>query len=1003
MMEDAPLPGQVAAAEEEEEAREPAEPTPVAASTAAAEQPPEASTLAGSVSPTPETTGRQPTPVAEEALLPAVIRAGSPPAAATAEPATASDSASAKLVALLLGQAPAPTEYEKKKDTFGDDVSDLSRPIKPSPEAAAEVAATAQAALQLLEGDGEAVLKSAVAGGLLQSLGKDLEDEADHVQRGKMTPWGRWLRFDDGESANRPRVLLVAALLRYIGGSDGVSDGDRATLLGGLGGAQLQGANLSAAQLQEACLSGAQLQKANLSGTQLQKVDLRGAQLQGADLSRAQLQKANLSDYHNQAQLQEARLFKADLQEACLSHAQLQKVNLSGTQLQKADLSRAQLQGADLSDAQLQKADLSRAQLQKADLSRAQLQKAQLGDAQLQKAIMLYVQLQEASLHGAQLQEANLTNAQLQEANLQKAQLQGAILSGAQLQKVVMFEAQLQEANLSSVRLQNANLSEAKFHGAILSEANLQGADLTNAQLQELAIPAQVEVSTKEVNLERVSQDDEGDNDSKSHSLMVGDGVRAKHLVGLVPKGSEGTVTKIDTTTVRRRTMRTISVKFTVEERTIPAATLDKCDLSGATCDGANITGVSMKEANFSDFKLPPKRVPTKEEPRIGQAVAKEVASNRASSLLDSNDDADEIDVELGTADADDHEEPPGLAVLWADAGADAAVEILTQLISAKHTVEEKYASAVESLKEWDVGSCMPKSLPLNLTAETLKSRAVPKLEQVCTDISAVLEEKLTELLYELKQNASKAVASQQSNDPAAESCSMALLGGLGIDATQVIIEDACKIIMLNAKPGIEQVSKEAGWRVHSSIVQARKTNAEETAALLHKELLGTSDEVAPLLRDAMHRVMAKLRTGLTHKLESKVVGKFLRMANILISQLHGSGGLKTHAATFEKTLRTRTKLKKEDLKYLPDDLTTLLRKDQIKSTLSVKTEYDDSTGRWYSRICRTLGRVACKSRAVLTRHENELGEFCSVLMCHAIHLPPQRSFVVTQSTLKSA
>ena len=838
MMEDAPLPGQVAAAEEEEEAREPAEPTPVAASTAAAEQPPEASTLAGSVSPTPETTGRQPTPVAEEALLPAVIRAGSPPAAATAEPATASDSASAKLVALLLGQAPAPTEYEKKKDTFGDDVSDLSRPIKPSPEAAAEVAATAQAALQLLEGDGEAVLKSAVAGGLLQSLGKDLEDEADHVQRGKMTPWGRWLRFDDGESANRPRVLLVAALLRYIGGSDGVSDGDRATLLGGLGGAQLQGANLSAAQLQEACLSGAQLQKANLSGTQLQKVDLRGAQLQGADLSRAQLQKANLSDYHNQAQLQEARLFKADLQEACLSHAQLQKVNLSGTQLQKADLSRAQLQGADLSDAQLQKADLSRAQLQKADLSRAQLQKAQLGDAQLQKAIMLYVQLQEASLHGAQLQEANLTNAQLQEANLQKAQLQGAILSGAQLQKVVMFEAQLQEANLSSVRLQNANLSEAKFHGAILSEANLQGADLTNAQLQELAIPAQVEVSTKEVNLERVSQDDEGDNDSKSHSLMVGDGVRAKHLVGLVPKGSEGTVTKIDTTTVRRRTMRTISVKFTVEERTIPAATLDKCDLSGATCDGANITGVSMKEANFSDFKLPPKRVPTKEEPRIGQAVAKEVASNRASSLLDSNDDADEIDVELGTADADDHEEPPGLAVLWADAGADAAVEILTQLISAKHTVEEKYASAVESLKEWDVGSCMPKSLPLNLTAETLKSRAVPKLEQVCTDISAVLEEKLTELLYELKQNASKAVASQQSNDPAAESCSMALLGGLGIDATQVIIEDACKIIMLNAKPGIEQVSKEAGWRVHSSIVQARKTNVAGTPDDLLMEMI---------------------------------------------------------------------------------------------------------------------------------------------------------------------
>ena len=86
-------------------APEPAEPMPpVAASTEGSTS--STTTLAGSVSPAPPAghapkTGRQPALAVEEALLPAAIRAGSPAAATGGEPAVTSDSASAKLVALV--------------------------------------------------------------------------------------------------------------------------------------------------------------------------------------------------------------------------------------------------------------------------------------------------------------------------------------------------------------------------------------------------------------------------------------------------------------------------------------------------------------------------------------------------------------------------------------------------------------------------------------------------------------------------------------------------------------------------------------------------------------------------------------------------------------------------------------------------------------------------------------------------------------------------------------
>ena len=49
---------------------------------------------------------------------------------------------------------------------------------------------------------------------------------------------------------------------------------------------------------------------------------------------------------------------------------------------------------------------------------------------------------------------------------------------------------------------------------------------------------------------------------------------------------------------------------------------------------------------------------------------------------------------------------------------------------------------------------------------------------------------------------------------------------------------------------------------------------------------------------------------------------------------------------------------------------------DRVASTLNVETEYrTNANANWCRRLCSTFQRVFCRSRAVLTRHENELGE----------------------------
>jgi hypothetical protein len=131
-----------------------------------------------------------------------------------------------------------------------------------------------------------------------------------------------------------------------------------------LGGARLQGADLSRAQLQGADLSCAQLEKADLSGVQLQGAFIVYAQLQGADLGFGRLQGADLS--------------YAELQGACLSEAELGGAHFTGAQLQRANLRYARLEGAVFRGAQLQEAFLTGARLQGAVLIAARLQRVDM-------------------------------------------------------------------------------------------------------------------------------------------------------------------------------------------------------------------------------------------------------------------------------------------------------------------------------------------------------------------------------------------------------------------------------------------------------------------------------------------------------------------------------------------------------------------------------------------------------------------------------------------------
>ena len=121
-----------------------------------------------------------------------------------------------------------------------------------------------------------------------------------------------------------------------------------------LGGADLQGIDLSSANLLKIDLSGVYLNEANLSGAYL-----GGAMLHRADLSGAYMHESALGGaYLGSAVLVGAMLVNADLSYANLGSADLRGAdlrgaNLSGTNLQHAKLAGARLGGASIANAEL--------------------------------------------------------------------------------------------------------------------------------------------------------------------------------------------------------------------------------------------------------------------------------------------------------------------------------------------------------------------------------------------------------------------------------------------------------------------------------------------------------------------------------------------------------------------------------------------------------------------------------------------------------------------------
>jgi uncharacterized protein YjbI with pentapeptide repeats len=148
------------------------------------------------------------------------------------------------------------------------------------------------------------------------------------------------------------KVSIVAFL--YESGLIVKSNEDDSGSFMSLGGADLQGIDLSSATLLKIDLSSVYLNEANLSDAYL-----GGANLNRADLSGAYLHQAALGGaYLVGAMLVDAMLVRADLSYANLGSTDLRGVDLSGANLSGANLQHAKLAGADLSEASIANAEL---------------------------------------------------------------------------------------------------------------------------------------------------------------------------------------------------------------------------------------------------------------------------------------------------------------------------------------------------------------------------------------------------------------------------------------------------------------------------------------------------------------------------------------------------------------------------------------------------------------------------------------------------------------------
>ena len=266
----------------------------------------------------------------------------------------------------------------------------------------------------------------------------------------------------------------------------------------------------------------------------------------------------------------------------------------------------------------------------------------------------------------------------------------------------------------------------------------------------------------------------------------------------------------------------------------------------------------------------------------------------------------------------------------------------------------------------------------------------MPNLTVMCSNVSAVLVKMVDDLLVQWERETIHAIQKASADS---EIDGLSELVELGALAIKPLAQELRVLLLRQAETYINQAAKKIGYRLHKEMAIARKKvngTADEVAALIPIDSVATTasgigllqDELAALLKKVRNDLLKKVSNDLQSKLDSKISGRVLHLGSKLFNHVTEGGQqlnqLQKEADSFEQ--RLREKLKKDSkvdiVKYLPESkLGELVKSDRVQGILERETSYSTSTGGRFNRLCTMVGRTLGRSRAELTKHENELGE----------------------------
>jgi hypothetical protein len=394
-------------------------------------------------------------------------------------------------------------------------------------------------------------------------------------------------------------------------------------------------------------------------------------------------------------------------------------------------------------------------------------------------------------------------------------------------------------------------------------------------------------------------------------------------------------------------------------------------------------------------------------------------------------------------------------------------VAILTHLLRARVSVEEKYGEIREEMKAWKP----------QLSGKSFHGK--PELQTVCGGIEHVLTAQFEILMAQLEDSVTSAKFWNASVEDDDANDSGSLITSLSKTAVEFTVKEVRKTLARKADPFIKNATQDIGFRVHKSLHHvAVKSTTSVTDSEERDKLKAEDQEPVELVRTALRGLLAQLEATMQRSFESNLSGRVIKVSSSLLSQLHGGTStfneLEEKAKEFDKLLSAKvigtaltpgrvrlalpldqlisqsggssddvqadafeklTEAMSKDKKKLPfvlsfdaisqdgpvttakleqwfvDNSTSTDRLqvnsrtknnkvqewvngrivakclqagkigeqlcgDRVASTLNTETEYrTNANASWCHRLCSTFQRVFCRSRVVLTRHENELGE----------------------------